>query len=177
MFCHESFETFVDLFKKNDNSKLESIIDSAINEVFDTSKEDYYFNEINLDLLHKYIKERVCTQELLTNNSVPTGEFGAILAFSIVISILAIIGNSLVIYASVSNKNSGPFRFIDGIIRSLAVADLLLGLIGNPFIVVSYYLGKYKMHLVLRIRDRYYTTHHYHPSIHVFYSYKVLPAG
>ena len=92
------------------------------------------------------VLDTIGTTPIETNHIVPTGEFGAILAFSLVISILAIIGNSLVIYASVSNKNSGPFRFIDGIIRSLAVADLLLGLIGNPFIVVSYYLGKYKMH-------------------------------
>ena len=90
--------------------------------------------------------DTIGTTSIGTNNTVPTAEFGAILAFSLVISILAIIGNSLVIYASVTNKNSGPFRFIDGIIRSLAVADLLLGLIGNPFIVISYYLGKYKMH-------------------------------
>ena len=89
--------------------------------------------------------DTIGTTSIGTNNTVPTAEFGAILAFSLVISILAIIGNSLVIYASVTNKNSGPFRFIDGIIRSLAVADLLLGLIGNPFIVISYYLGKYKM--------------------------------
>ena len=89
--------------------------------------------------------DTIGTTSIGTSNTVPTAEFGAILAFSLVISILAIIGNSLVIYASVTNKNSGPFRFIDGIIRSLAVADLLLGLIGNPFIVISYYLGKYKM--------------------------------
>ena len=93
--------------------------------------------------------DTIGTTSIGTNNTVPTAEFGAILAFSLVISILAIIGNSLVIYASVTNKNSGPFRFIDGIIRSLAVADLLLGLIGNPFIVISYYLGKYKMHFDL----------------------------
>ena len=96
--------------------------------------------------------DTIGTTSIGTNNTVPTAEFGAILAFSLVISILAIIGNSLVIYASVSNKNSGPFRFIDGIIRSLAVADLLLGLIGNPFIVVSYYLGKYKMHCLWNLR-------------------------
>ena len=95
--------------------------------------------------------DTIGTTSIGTSNTVPTAEFGAILAFSLVISILAIIGNSLVIYASVTNKNSGPFRFIDGIIRSLAVADLLLGLIGNPFIVVSYYLGKYKMHCNLRL--------------------------
>ena len=95
--------------------------------------------------------DTIGTTSIGTNNTVPTAEFGAILAFSLVISILAIIGNSLVIYASVTNKNSGPFRFIDGIIRSLAVADLLLGLIGNPFIVISYYLGKYKMHFDLRL--------------------------
>ena len=95
--------------------------------------------------------DTIGTTSIGTNNTVPTAEFGAILAFSLVISILAIIGNSLVIYASVTNKNSGPFRFIDGIIRSLAVADLLLGLIGNPFIVISYYLGKYKMHFDLKL--------------------------
>ena len=95
--------------------------------------------------------DTIGTTSIGTSDTVPTAEFGAILAFSLVISILAIIGNSLVIYASVTNKNSGPFRFIDGIIRSLAVADLLLGLIGNPFIVISYYLGKYKMHFDLRL--------------------------
>ena len=71
-----------------------------------------------------------------------SSDFWIILAFTFIISILAIVGNGLVIYASIVNKSAGPFRYIDEIITSLGVADLLLGCLGNPFIVLSYYMGK-----------------------------------
>ena len=70
-----------------------------------------------------------------------SSDFWIILAFTFIISILAIVGNGLVIYASILNKSSGPFRYIDDIIKSLGVSDLLLGFLGNPCIVLSYFMG------------------------------------
>ena len=55
---------------------------------------------------------------------------------------VAIIGNGLVLYAYYGSRNLGILRELDGVIKSLAVADLLFGLIGIPSrIGINYYLG------------------------------------
>ena len=58
------------------------------------------------------------------------------------IGLLAVVGNVLVLYASISTRNIGRLRYFDGLIKSLAVADMLFGLIGIPGkIITSYYIG------------------------------------
>lgn len=60
------------------------------------------------------------------------------------IAVMAVIGNGLVLYAAYGNRNTGRLRHIDGVVKSLAVADMLFGLIGVPCKLTSdYYVGKY----------------------------------
>ena len=70
------------------------------------------------------------------------GFLGGFVAFSIITSFIAILGNSLVIYASRRKEHRGRLRYLDGAIRSLALTDLLYGLIGTPVNCVNQYLGR-----------------------------------
>jgi hypothetical protein len=65
------------------------------------------------------------------------------------IALVAIIGNGLVLYVSYVKRNTGPLKILDGVIKSLAVADMLYGLIGMPCRVISnFYVGKYTEYAV-----------------------------
>ena len=65
-------------------------------------------------------------------------------ALYLCLSIIAIAGNGLVLYTSFTNFNMGSLRHLDTVIKSLAMADLLFGLIGIPCKIVNdYYIGKY----------------------------------
>ena len=68
--------------------------------------------------------------------------FWSLVAFSLLIAAITIIGNGLVIYATYSTKNLGRLRYLDGVVRSLAFTDLLFGLLGTPLVVINYYKGK-----------------------------------
>ena len=68
------------------------------------------------------------------------------------LAIATVIGNILVIYATHITK-SGEFRdatlpkisgYLTNVIQSLAVADMLYGLLGIPFQLYGYHLGKVK---------------------------------
>ena len=60
------------------------------------------------------------------------------------IALVTVIGNGLVLYATVKTKNRGRLRFFDGTIKSLALTDLLIGLIGIPGRITSLYImGNY----------------------------------
>ena len=64
-------------------------------------------------------------------------------AFSIITSTIAILGNSLVIYAGKQQTANGDsLRYLDNVIKSLAMTDLLFGLIGTPFNCINIYLGR-----------------------------------
>ena len=59
------------------------------------------------------------------------------------LGILAFIGNGLVLYTSLGDLNMGPLRHLDNVIKSLAVADMLYGIIGVPCkVAADYYVGK-----------------------------------
>ena len=59
------------------------------------------------------------------------------------LGLLALIGNGLVLYTSFGDLNMGPLRHLDNVIKSLAVADMLYGLLGVPCkVVADYYVGK-----------------------------------
>ena len=68
--------------------------------------------------------------------------FWSIAGVYLFIGLLAFIGNSLVIYAAFGHKNKGPMRYLDNVVKSLAVADMLTGLIGTPLVIYRYYLGR-----------------------------------
>ena len=65
--------------------------------------------------------------------------FGAVY---MLVALVAIIGNGLVLFAAHSNRNLGRLRNFDGAIKSLAIADMLFGLVGIPCrIFGTYYIG------------------------------------
>ena len=49
------------------------------------------------------------------------------------IALIAVVGNVLVLYVSLSNRNHGPLKHLDSVIQSLAVADMLFGLIAVSY--------------------------------------------
>ena len=58
-------------------------------------------------------------------------------AINTLIGIIAVLGNGLVLYAAYGNRNNGRLNYLDGVIKSLAVNDLIYGLIGIPCRTVS----------------------------------------
>ena len=64
---------------------------------------------------------------------------------------IAIIGNGLVLIATYGKRYIGNLRYLDNAIRSLAVADMLIGLFGVPCVIlIYYYIGEYKTVISLR---------------------------
>ena len=54
-------------------------------------------------------------------------------AINICVGIIAVLGNGLVLYATYGNRNNGRLNFLDDIVKSLAVNDLIYGLFGIPW--------------------------------------------
>ena len=48
------------------------------------------------------------------------------------IGLIAVVANGIVLYITTFYKNNGPLKSLDSVIKSLAVADMLFGLIGIP---------------------------------------------
>ena len=60
----------------------------------------------------------------------------------LITALVTVVGNGVVLYASCRSKNFSRLSFFDGAIKSLAVADMLLGLVGIPCRVAGvYYIG------------------------------------
>ena len=59
------------------------------------------------------------------------------------VAVAAAIGNGLVLYAAYSNRNTGRLRSLDAVIKSLALTDMIFGLIGIPCKILGDYFGKY----------------------------------
>ena len=80
--------------------------------------------------------------------------FWGLSMFYLLLALFTVIGNGIVIYATyityiteISDKPSEvfvPVRCFIVVIRSLAFSDMLYGLIGAPFQIYGYYLGKFK---------------------------------
>lgn len=68
--------------------------------------------------------------------------FWVSVAVSVILAILSIIGNGIVIYVAGRKKNTGTLRYLNNAVRSLAVTDLVIGLIGIPLMIVYYYWGQ-----------------------------------
>ena len=58
----------------------------------------------------------------------------------LIIAFIAVVGNGMVLYASYGNKNTGCLHYLDSLIKSLAVTDMLYGLIGIPCRILNTYL-------------------------------------
>ena len=59
------------------------------------------------------------------------------------IAFVTTIGNGLVIYAGYGNNNKGALRYLDDVVKSLALADMLFGLVGTPFLIYGDFLGEF----------------------------------
>ena len=68
--------------------------------------------------------------------------FWLFLSLTALTSIIAITGNGLVIYAGMRYRNVGRLRYLDGVVKSLALTDLLFALFGPLANYVNYYLTK-----------------------------------
>ena len=78
---------------------------------------------------------------IFTNNYEKyTGLFWAFAAITFIVALMAKLGNGFVLLITYGNRNSGRLRYLDNAIISLAVADMLIGLIGIPCRIVVYYL-------------------------------------
>ena len=84
-----------------------------------------------------------------TEISIPSTYQGNKLVFSVFAIMLSCIGliaaaaNSMVLYIVSLNRNQGPLKSLDNVIKSLLIADMLFGLIGIPCRLTSfYYVGK-----------------------------------
>ena len=56
----------------------------------------------------------------------------AMVVIHIFIGTVTVLGNFLVLYAAYGNRKSGRLSYLNIVIKSLAVNDLLLGLFGTP---------------------------------------------
>ena len=65
--------------------------------------------------------------------------FLAVSSIYLVLALTAIIGNGFVLYSATKNVNLGPLSHMDDVIKSLAVADMLYGLLGVPLNLINYY--------------------------------------
>ena len=72
----------------------------------------------------------------------PPAIFWALVVFYLCVGVVGIIGNGLVLYASHGNTNTGPLRYLDNVVKSLAATDFLFGLVGSPLIIFTYYMGR-----------------------------------
>ena len=72
------------------------------------------------------------------------GTFWVIATIYLIVALVAIAGNGLVLYVSFTRRNLGSLRHFDSVIKSLAINDLLLGLIAIPCsIYQAYHIGVY----------------------------------
>ena len=65
------------------------------------------------------------------------------------VAVIASVGNGLVLRITFRKINVGPFRYLDSVIKSLALIDMLHGLIGMPCSTLSlYYEGTHKKYFI-----------------------------
>ena len=57
----------------------------------------------------------------------------------ICIGLIAVVANGIVLYITTFYKNNGPLKSLDSVIKSLAVADMLFGLIGIPCRLIAFW--------------------------------------
>ena len=69
--------------------------------------------------------------------------FWIFLSLTILNSAIAIIGNGLVMYAGMRYRNDGRLRYLDGVVKSLALTDLMYASFGVFANYINYYLHKH----------------------------------
>ena len=94
-----------------------------------------------MDTLYRFDVSNGSLDSLYDKNS---GIFWTFYSFYILICVVAIIGNGLVLLVTYGNRRSGHLKYMHSAIKSLALADMLFGLIGGPCrIYIDYKIGKF----------------------------------
>ena len=80
----------------------------------------------------------------ITNNDIPTSYviFLVNMVICVLMGIGTILGNLIVIITITRKKSSGIFRYVNEVVRNLAITDALFGLVGVPLTMVYWYWGK-----------------------------------
>ncbi len=74
--------------------------------------------------------------------------FWITVAISAILSIINIIGNGMVIFVSCRKKKTAALNNLNNAVRSLAIADLLFGIVVMPVIILDSYWGESVLHFV-----------------------------
>ena len=69
-------------------------------------------------------------------------EFYLSVVLSVIAGLISVTGNGLVLYASSVKKDTGRFKYVNCVVRNLAISDLLFGFIGTTSAIVYWYWGK-----------------------------------
>ena len=83
----------------------------------------------------------------------------------VLMGIGTVLGNLIVIVTVTRKKSSGIFRYVNEVVRNLAITDALFGLVGVPLTMVYWYWGK------LQVSNRRSITNHH--TIHSKYLYLI----
>ena len=80
----------------------------------------------------------------VTSNDIPASYviFLVNMVICVLMGIGTILGNLIVIVTITRKKSSGIFRYVNEVVRNLAITDALFGLIGVPLTMVYWYWGK-----------------------------------
>ena len=67
--------------------------------------------------------------------------FWVLVSIRVLVALIGIVGNSMVIHASIKSSNTigKSFRYLNRVVLSLAIADLLYSLLGQPFDIMYWY--------------------------------------
>ena len=67
--------------------------------------------------------------------------FWVTFAVSVILSLVAIVGNGVIIFIGSRIQKTGVLKNLNNTVRSLAITDFLIGLAGTPAVVVFSYWG------------------------------------
>ena len=76
-----------------------------------------------------------------SNNIGLTVLFLTCIVISVILATITVIGNGIVIYLGSRARYGETLKYLNKPVRSLAVTDILIGVIGMPLIVTYYVLG------------------------------------
>ena len=79
----------------------------------------------------------------------------AVVACSLM-GLVSSLGNGLVMYISVMKNDQGRFRYVNMVVKNLALTDFLYGVIGVPMNILFWYWGKTFMIVNSNISTIYY---------------------
>ena len=98
-----------------------------------------------------YLSEERQTQELdYERQKGSVYGFWAYVTLYMIICLIAAIANAFLLFVTYGERNSGRLRYLDNAIKSLAVTDMLFGLIGGPLRVSADYRGFGKLVYIIR---------------------------